>query len=129
MSGIEIRVDPRPAGGAFAELWHAAWLDGLTGDPEAIWAKSLFHLGAYDGERLVGYVNVAGDGGIHAFILDPTVHPDRRRLGIGTTLVRAAADEARNRGCKWLHVDFEPRYEQFYRGCGFRATAAGVMRL
>ena len=30
--------------------------------------------GAYDGERLVGYVNVATDGSGHAFLLDPTVH-------------------------------------------------------
>ena len=42
-------------------------------------ARSLTYVAAYDtvggGEQLVGFVNVAWDGGIHAFLLDTTVHP------------------------------------------------------
>ena len=29
----------------------------------------------------------------------------------------------------WLHVDFEPHLEGFYRACGFRPTAAGLIDL
>jgi hypothetical protein len=29
----------------------------------------------------------------------------------------------------WVHVDYEPHLDEFYRGCGFRPTAAGVLRL
>jgi hypothetical protein len=29
----------------------------------------------------------------------------------------------------WLHVDFEPHLEGFYRGCGFTPTPAGLIRL
>ncbi|MFD0403300.1 hypothetical protein ACFVHI_35085 [Kitasatospora sp. NPDC127121] len=43
--------------------------------------------------------------------------------------MRAAADEARARGAQWLHVDYEPHLESFYGQCGFRPTAAGLMRL
>jgi GNAT superfamily N-acetyltransferase len=77
----------------------------------------------------VGYVNVIGDGGAHAFILDTTVHPDERRRGLGVQLVQAAAAEARAQGAQWLHVDYEPHLESFYRQCGFRPTAAGLLRL
>jgi len=43
--------------------------------------------------------------------------------------VRLAAKLARDRGAKWLHVDFEPHLEGFYRACGFGPTAAGLMAL
>jgi len=36
---------------------------------------------------------------------------------------------ARERGAEWLHVDFEPHLEGFYRACGFRPTEAGLIRL
>jgi GNAT superfamily N-acetyltransferase len=78
---------------------------------------------------LIGFVNVAWDGGAHAFLLDTTVHPDFRRRGIATELVRRVAEAARARGAEWLHVDFEPHLETFYRGCGFAPTAAGLLRL
>jgi hypothetical protein len=33
-------------------------------------------------------------------------------------------------GCGWLHVDFEDHLAPFYlESCGFRPTAAGVLRL
>lgn len=78
---------------------------------------------------LVGFVNVVGDGGIHAFVLDTTVHPSVRRQGVGVRLVRRAADEARRAGARWLHVDHEEHLSGFYARCGFRATAAGLRRL
>ncbi|SBW18436.1 hypothetical protein FDG2_0661 [Candidatus Protofrankia californiensis] len=91
-------------------------------------ARSLTWIAARRGEWLVGLANVAGDGGVHAFILDTTVHPDERRQGLGIRLVRAAADESRARGAEWLHVDYEPHLEPFYERCGFRPTAAGLLR-
>jgi len=79
--------------------------------------------------RLVGFVNVAWDGGTHAFLLDTCVEPARQRAGVGVELVRRAADAAREAGCTWLHVDFEPQLAPFYARCGFSPTAAGLLRL
>lgn len=73
--------------------------------------------------------NVAWDGGVHAFLLDTTVHPDVQRRGLGTQLVQAAAAECFARGLHWLHVDYEPHLDDFYRGCGFVHTHAGLLRL
>ncbi|WP_433372317.1 GNAT family N-acetyltransferase [Actinoplanes sp. CA-142083] len=91
---------------------------------------ALTWVGAFDADRLVGFVQVCWDGGSHAFILDTAVDPDRQHHGLGTRLVGAAADEARAAGCEWLHVDFEPHLEHFYLDkCGFRSTAAGLIHL
>ncbi|WP_328969332.1 GNAT family N-acetyltransferase [Streptomyces sp. NBC_00239] len=92
-------------------------------------ARSLLWVAAHRDGRLVGYVNVIGDGGAHAFVLDTTVHPDERRRGLGVRLVKEAGAAARAQGAEWLHVDYEPELDAFYRQCGFRPTAAGLMNL
>src|SRR3954470_20056005 len=61
-----------------------------------------------DADRLLGFANVAWDGGVHAFLLDVVVDPDHRHRGVGSALVRRATAEAAAAGCEWLHVDFEP---------------------
>jgi GNAT superfamily N-acetyltransferase len=111
------------------ELFSASWPDRPPTSFAPVLSRSLAWIAARRGNRLVGFVNVVGDGGVHAFILDTTVHPDERRKGLGVRLVLAAADEAKARGAEWLHVDYEPHLESFYERCGFRPTAAGLMRL
>jgi len=85
---------------------------------------------ARDGEGLVGFVNVAWDGGVHAFILDTLVTERAQHHGVGTRLVAIAAEEAKAAGCEWLHVDFEDHLRPFYfGGCGFTPTNAGLIAL
>ena len=124
-----IRIDPRPDATALRALMRAAWGEPTEADFAAIWSRSLAHLCAFSGGELVGYVNVAWDGGVHASIFDTTVHPGHQRQGIGMALVKAAARVAAERGAEWLHVDCEPRFAGFYRACGFAPTEAGLMRL
>ncbi len=107
--------------GRLAAGRHTDWI--------SILARSLTWVTARRGTRLVGFVNVATDGGVHAFLLDTTVHPDEQRNGLGTRLVRAAADAARRSGAGWLHVDYEPHLSGFYRSCGFRPTGAALLDL
>jgi GNAT superfamily N-acetyltransferase len=82
-------------------------------------------------DRLVGFVNVAWDGGVHAFLLDTLVATGFRRNGIGTGLVTVAVSEARAAGCEWLHVDFDgPELRAFYlESCDFVPTEAGLVAL
>lgn len=128
-TAVSFRLDPFPSEEELGPLWHAAWGSGWSGDLAFILTRSLVHVGAYAGDRLVGYVNVAWDGGVHAFLLDTTVDPEFQRRGIATELVRRATEAARARGAGWLHVDYEPQLEGFYAGCGFRPTAAGLIAL
>jgi GNAT superfamily N-acetyltransferase len=117
-------IDPA----ALQLLFDASWDGGGPRYHDEL-QHSLTWVAAYDGEQLAGFVNVAWNGGAHAFILDTTVHPGYRNHGIGRELVRLAAEAARQGGCEWLHVDFEPQLAPFYEACGFGPTAAGLMRL
>lgn len=83
-----------------------------------------------DAGELVGFVNVAWDGGDHAFLIDTKTRPTHQRQGLGVAVVRRAIAEARAAGCEWLSVDFEPALAPFYLGaCGFRRTPAGLVHL
>lgn len=126
---LEYRVNPHFDAAVLELFWQRAWGGSPSPHYGRVLERSLAHIGAFDKGRLVGFVNLAWDGGVHAFILDTGVDPDYRRRGIATELVRLAAEQARQAGVEWLHVDFEPHLEGFYRGCGFRPTAAGLMRL
>lgn len=128
-SEVTVSVRPPLTDIALNALFDAAWPDHRRVDFQPILARSLVWIAAHRGKRLVGFVNVVGDGGAHAFILDTTVSVDERRAGLGVRLVRTAADEARNLGAQWLHVDYEPHLTDFYRACGFRSTTAGLLRL
>lgn len=126
---ITYAVAPPLPNEALDELYFAAWPSHRAYDFAPVLAHSLTFVAAYAGERLVGFVYFAWDGKDHAFVLEPTVHRDFRRRGIGRTLVEKGVAVARERGLQWVHVDFEADLEPFYRACGFRDSLAGVLRL
>jgi GNAT superfamily N-acetyltransferase len=114
---------------ALDALFRESWDQPRSDDWGAILERSLTRVTAIDDGKLVGFTNVAWDGGSHAFLLDTTVHPSARRKGIGTLLVQTAIREARRAGVEWLHVDYEPHLAGFHRACGFRETTAGLIRV
>jgi GNAT superfamily N-acetyltransferase len=124
--------------GAFSneELNHlqAEWSDQAVPGNDDWWGRvnrhSLGWVVQRSGATLVGFVNVAWDGGVHAFVLDTVVAKSFRRRGLATQLVAEAVRGARDAGCEWLHVDFEPHLKAFYfDACGFRPTDAGLIAL
>ena len=126
---IRIEIDPFPSEEALTSLFAAAWGSAKPAYAEKVLPRSLLHIGAFSDERLVGFVNVAWDGDAHAFLLDTTVDPQFQRQGIATRMVEAAAAEAQPaapRGCMSI---LRPNSTDFYRGCGFSPTAAGLIQL
>lgn len=127
---VEIRSDYRPTNDELHALNDASWEhEHEHRDYMPILERSLCHICAFDGDDMIGFVNVAWDGGIHAFVLDTCVAPSFRHRGIGSQMVEMSVAVARERGAKWLHVDFEPHLERFYEQCGFRHTNAGLIDL
>ena len=126
--GPAARIEVRPPLGnsELNALFAASWTHHKYTDFRPRLTRSLLWVAAFSEDELVGWVNVVGDGGIHAFVLDTTVHPTVRRQGVGVRLVQCAAEEARRAGALWLHVDHEEHLTRFYARCGFRPTAAGV---
>lgn len=128
-SDVNYRASPSVTNDELNALFAATWQEHTWRDFGPVLNRSLTFVCAYHEERLVGFVNLAWDGGYHAFILDTTVHPEYRRRGIGRELVKRAAVEAEGRGVEWVHVDYEPHLQRFYEQCGFVNTPAGLIRL
>jgi GNAT superfamily N-acetyltransferase len=126
---IDYRIDFKPGNETLNALFADSWERYSPRDYSFILSMSLGHICAFSDDELIGFVYLAWDGGRHAFLLDPTVHPDFRRRGIGTELVRRAVKLAESRGAEWLHVDFEPQLAGFYQKCGFVKTEAGLISL
>ena len=126
---VAYRDNPPVTDEALNALFADAWPGDSPRDFQMVLSRSLGYVCAYVGDRLVGFVNVAWDGGLHAFLLDTTVRPDMRRRGIGRQLVCRACNLARRAGAEWLHVDYVPEYKSFYVSCGFRETQAGLINL
>jgi GNAT superfamily N-acetyltransferase len=129
MPAIRYAVSPALHNDELNTLFATAWDEHQAADFQPVLAHSLLWIAAYHESQCVGFVNVAWDGGIHAFLLDTTVHRAFQRQGIGGQLVRQAIDVARQHDILWLHVDYEPHLDSFYRACGFQPTLAGLLKL
>ncbi len=128
---ITYKQSPVVSNEALSELYRLGWdkPGQVVYDFQPIHKRSLGFFCAYSGHKLVGYVNLAWDGGVHAFLLDPTVHPAFQHQGIGRELVLHAIELARESGLEWVHVDYEPHLDGFYKNCGFQPTLAGLVNL
>ncbi|MFE4061723.1 GNAT family N-acetyltransferase, partial [Streptomyces sp. NPDC059096] len=100
-------IRPALADDELNELFAASWPGHVTTSFAPVLARSLLWVAARRAGRLVGYVNVAGDGGVHAFVLDTTVHPDERRQGLGPPRLQTPAAAAGAPGAPGGPVDHQ----------------------
>src|SRR5437868_2172810 len=98
---VRLTTNAPVSGEELNALFSAAWPSHESQDFDSVLAQSLVYVCAFDSDRLIGFANVAWDGAAHAFLLDPTIHPDVRRRGIGSALVRSAISAARERRATW----------------------------
>ena len=115
---------------ALDALYGSAWPNHSKGTTDgAEFAHSFTWITAHAGDDLVGFVNVAWDGGVHFFLLDTTVHASWQHRGVGTRLVQEAIAVCREYGKgHHLHVDSsEELMRDFYIPAGFHWTNAGTV--
>jgi ribosomal protein S18 acetylase RimI-like enzyme len=126
---VDYQIIPIVTDRELNKLFAASWPSHQVVTFQPVLSSSMVCVCAFKGSELIGFVNAAWDGRAHAFILDTTVHPSYRRMGIGRQLVRNAVNEAKKRGVIWVHVDYEPQLKEFYNLCGFRPSEAGVINV
>lgn len=131
---MEIR-DARPADrDAVVGLWHAAGLTRPWNDPEADFDRALAGatstvLVGRDGDDLAAVVMV-GDDGHRGWIYYVAVPGDRRGTGLGASIVRAAEDWLRARGCPKVQLMVRETNEEvvgFYDRLGYQRTEVLVL--
>jgi GNAT superfamily N-acetyltransferase len=127
---IEYRRNHAINNDEYNQLRLRAWGRENGFDWQPVLARSLGWITAHVEDRLIGFVNVAWDGGGHMFLLDTTVDPEFQRRGVGTELVRRALELGAEAGGHWMHVDAEgDLMRDFYGRCGFQPTPAGLVNL
>ena len=83
--------------------------------------NSLYILGAFEGERLIGFIRCLGDGEFDMYVSDLIVDKDHRRQGIGKALLSKAME-------RYSHIENfvlmtgleEESNNRFYRSMGMR---------
>ena len=80
---------------------------------------SLYILGAYAGEKLIGIIRVVGDGHSIIYIQDILVLLEHQRKGIGRQLLQRVLEKYSNVYQKVLLTDNQPKTVPFYESMGF----------
>ena len=83
--------------------------------------NSLFNIGAFDGEELVGLIRVVGDNISIIYIQDILVKENYQRLGIGTNLLQLVLNRYNNVRQIILMTDNTEKTKLFYKRNGMVA--------
>jgi ribosomal protein S18 acetylase RimI-like enzyme len=82
-------------------------------------------VGAWDGERLVGFSRAISDGVHRAYVEDVVIDPEYRGVGIGEKVVALLIDQL-----GYVHITSlfcEPERVNFYSRNGFRPSKTQIM--
>lgn len=113
------------------EIYQGEGWSEYLHDDEALkraFDKSLYCLGAYDENKLVGFVRSVGDGEHIVLVQDLIVEADYQRRKIGTTLLKHVWDRYINVRMFQVNTDIEDeRDNQFYRSFGMKPISEGNM--
>jgi ribosomal protein S18 acetylase RimI-like enzyme len=101
--------------------WWPAW--DVAGIQKAIDAS--IAVGAWEGERLVGFSRALSDGVHRAYVEDVVIDPDYRGQGIGENMVAALMEQLGD--VHIVSLFCEPERVNFYSRNGFRPSKTQVM--
>ncbi|MEG1887828.1 MAG: GNAT family N-acetyltransferase, partial [Oscillospiraceae bacterium] len=89
---------------------------------------SFFHIAAYDGDKLIGYIDSVSNGVTDAYIQDLMVNPDYQGNGIGTELMTRMIAALKERHIYMISVVYEEKLKSFYSRFGFFNMLCGQMQ-
>lgn len=83
---------------------------------------SLYVLGAYINDNLIGIIRVVGDGYSIIYIQDIIVLPIYQQKGIGSLLLKSILEKYTDVYQKVLLTDNQPKTIKFYESIGFKSA-------
>lgn len=93
--------------------------------------NSLYTVGAYEGERLVGMGRIVGDGAVICYVQDLIVIPEYQKQGVGSKVLRSLisfVDTLKQDNTEMmLCLMCAKGREQFYEKHGFMARPTDVL--
>jgi GNAT superfamily N-acetyltransferase len=120
VSGIAfLRANDRPIDPAdVRHLYDGAnWWPGWGSESIARAIAATTAIGAWDGERLVGFARALSDGVHRAYVEDVVIDPEYRGKGIGERLVASLLEALGD--VHIISLFCQPRRVEFYRRNGF----------
>ena len=106
------------------------WTAYLNSDEKLMRAfdNSLYLLGAFDDEKLVGFVRCVGDGEHILLVQDLIVDKAYQRQRIGTTLFKTIWDKYKDVRMFQVNTDLEDEVDNhFYKSMGMKPLVEGHM--
>lgn len=105
-----------------ALLAQMPWSPGISrAEVEKGAANSTLVVGAFEGERQIGYARALSDKTRFCYLMDVCVDPDSRMKGVGRAMVERILNHPELSDVyQWLL--FTSSAQEFYRGLGFDET-------
>ncbi|SEL12836.1 Acetyltransferase (GNAT) domain-containing protein [Butyrivibrio sp. ob235] len=113
------------------EIYRGEGWAAYLHDDEALkraFKNSIYCLGAYDGNQLIGFVRCVGDGEHIVLVQDLIVVADYQRKKIGTSLFKKAWDKYIHVRMFQVNTDIEDERDNlFYKASGMKPISEGNM--
>jgi len=127
---IRYEFDAPVSAAAIADLRASVGWNRMEQELENPKLRNAFHLCAFDGEQLVGYVAVVSNAVTDAYIQDLMVHPAYQHQGIGRQLMEQTLQRLRADGVYMVSVIYgEPELRRYYEDFSFTTMLCGQMEL
>jgi GNAT superfamily N-acetyltransferase len=114
-----------PASDQFWKLFQTTgWNENYQLSPDELMQalrSSWYLFGAYDGERLVGFGRLVGDGVVHAMIYELIVLPEYQGQGIGGKILERLTGKCHEVGVRDIQLFCARGKRKFYEKRGFVA--------
>lgn len=125
---LEYQTNPSASPESIAALRRSVGWGGMEAELRNPALRDYLQIACYDGDELVGFLDVVSNGVTDAYIQDVMVRPDYQGRGIGTELMNRAMERLKNDRIYMISVIYgEESLRPFYERFGFCTMLCGQM--
>ena len=123
---LEYKTNPGASPESIAALRRSVGWGGMEAELRNPALRDYLQIACYDGDELVGFLDVVSNGVTGAYIQDVMVRPDYQGKGIGTELMNRAINRLKADHIYMVSVIYgEERLRPFYEKSGFYTMLCG----